>query len=138
MPFTIDGNVVTKYVPDYTSGKSGDEAVIVVPDGVEVIGANAFSISSNWGRKITITLPETVTRIEKEAFAFISATYNLPSSLKYIGSGAFVDAAFITIHFNGTLKEWEAIDKNGENWRSAVDCYEIFCTDGDIKRYGLT
>ena len=138
MPFTIDGNVVTKYVPDYTSGKDGDEVVIVVPDGVEVIGANAFSISSNWGRKITITLPETVTRIEKEAFAFISATYNLPSSLKYIGSGAFVDAAFITIHFNGTLKEWEAIDKNGENWRSAVDSYEIFCTDGDIKRYGLT
>ena len=136
MAFTIDGTVLTKYIPEENEG---DDVVIVVPDGIETIGEKAFK---KWfdGRKtsITIILPETVTRIEEDAFAWISATYHFPSSLKYIGSGAFVDAAFIKIHFNGTLKEWESIDKNGENWRRLVDCYEIFCTDGDIKRYGLT
>ena len=136
MSFAIDGTVLTKYIPEENEG---DDVVIVVPDGIETIGANAFKQwFHGWKKSITITLPETVTRIEENAFAWISATYNFPSSLKYIGSGAFVDAAHITIHFNGTLKEWETIDKNGENWRSLVDCYEIFCTDGDIKRYGLT
>ena len=46
--------------------------------------------------------------------------------MKYIGSGAFVDAAFIKIHFNGTLKEWESINKNGEifwnyNFRNGME-----------------
>ena len=137
MPFTIDGTVLTKYIPEENEG---EDVVIVVPDGIETIGENAFKM---WfdvlaKKRITIILPETVTRIEEHAFAWISATYHFPSSLKYIGSGAFVDAAFIKIHFNGTLKEWESINKNGENWSRLVDCYEIFCTDGDIKRYGLT
>ena len=136
MPFTIDGTVLTKYIPEENEG---DEVVIVVPDGIETIGAHAFKKwFDGWKKRITITLPETVTGIEENAFAWISATYYFPSSLQYIGSGAFVDAAFITIHFNGTLKEWESINKNGENWRSLVDCYEVFCSDGDIKRYGLT
>ena len=136
MPFTIDGTVLTKYIPEENEG---DDVVIVVSDGIETIGENAFKKwFDGWKKSITIILPETVTRIEEGAFAWISATSHFPSSLKYIGSGAFVDAAFIKIHFNGTLKEWESINKNGENWRSLVDCYEIFCTDGDIKRYGLT
>ena len=136
MPFTINGTVLTKYIPEENEG---DEVVIVVPDGIETIGAEAFKKwFDGWSKKITITLPETVTRIEECAFAWISATYHFPSSLKYIGSEAFADASMIRIHFNGTLKEWKSIDKNGESWRSMVDCYEIFCKDGDIKRYGLT
>ena len=136
MSFEIDGTVLTKYIPEKNEGKVVN---IFVPDGIETIGKNAFKKwFEEWDKKITITLPETVTRIEENAFAWISATYFFPSSLKYIGSGAFVDASSITIHFNGTLKEWESIDKNGENWRTLVDCYEIFCTDGEIKRYGLT
>ena len=136
MPFTIDGPVLTKYIP---GENEGDEVVIVVPDGIETIGAYAFKKwFDGWNKRITITLPETVTRIEENAFAWICATYHFPSSLQQIGSGAFVDASFIKIHFNGTLKEWESINKNGENWRSLVDSYEIFCSDGDIKRYGLT
>lgn len=136
MPFIIDGTVLTKYIPEENEG---DNVVIVVPDGIETIGEEAFKKwFDGWKKSITIILPETVTRIEESAFAWISATYHFPSSLKYIGSGAFVDASYIKIHFNGTLKEWESINKNGGNWRSLVDCYEILCTDGDIKRYGLT
>ena len=39
MPFTIDGTVLTKYIPEENEG---EDVVIVVPDGIETIGANAF------------------------------------------------------------------------------------------------
>ena len=98
MPFTMDGTVLTKYIPE---GNQGEDVVIVVPDGIETIGANAFKKwFDGWKKSITITLPETVTKIEEGAFAWIDATYHFPSSLKCIGSGAFADAAFIKIHFN--------------------------------------
>ena len=37
MPFTINGTVLTKYIPEENEG---DEVVIVVPDGIETIGVN--------------------------------------------------------------------------------------------------
>ena len=65
MPFTIDGTVLTKYIPEENEG---DDVVIVVPDGIETIGAEAFKECTTLTE---IQIPDSVTDIAPLAFDFL-------------------------------------------------------------------
>lgn len=77
---------------------------VVVPEGVTEISYNAFK---NCGLK-SITLPNTLTSIRW---------------------GAFWGTNLTEIHFNGTMAQWETIEKvditDGQR-------YTVYCTDGNL------
>ncbi len=77
--FVIEKGTLTKYI--------GKEKIVVIPDGVKIIGANAF-----YGLTIEIIqFPESVTAINKMAFRGCRhiTEIELPTKLKKIGMSAF-------------------------------------------------
>lgn len=83
----------------FPAGRTGE---FIVPDGVEVIGTNAFT-----GSKLTkVTLPKGVVGIEKYAFHKAQLTeIILPEGLAEIGNYAFADSGLTSIALpNGLTK----------------------------------
>ncbi len=80
--FTVKSGVLTEY-----KGAGGD---VVIPDGTESIGWNAFENHKNI---ITITIPNSVKRIGYSAFYGCSylSSVNIPDSVTQIESAAFFD-----------------------------------------------
>lgn len=64
-------------------GAWGADYTIVVPDGVETIGENAFSCTG----ASKIILPDGVKTIEDHAFSDRSIDVNIPASVQSIGCG---------------------------------------------------
>lgn len=131
---------------------------IIIPDGVEIIGAGAFA---DCYLLESIHIPDSVTTIEKGAFMgctnFKSVIWGENSSLVSIGEGAFRDcplleAIFIpkgvsviggyafycdnkltTFDFAGSVSEWNAIEK-GERWDVNTGNYVVNCNDGVLHK----
>ena len=127
--FEIPSNIVI--IGDFAFEDCSQLEEIHIPDNVHTLGTGAFSYCGNLVtvivgkgiRKISqgtfrqcrylydITLPNTITQIEEDAF---SNCYNLHE-----------------IIFQGTKKEWEAIQKDVD-WDQYTGEYEIKCSDGNI------
>ena len=127
---------------------------ITIPDSVTSINANAF----NWCTGLeSVTIPNSVTSIGSSAFMYCTrltditisdsirsinaATFfgctgltsiTIPNSVTSIGKRAFVGCKWLTITFNGTMTEWNAIKKESK-WKEFEVTYTIHCTDGDLK-----
>ena len=80
--FDIQHGVLIKY--------KGNDADVIVPDGVTKIGAKAFWFSSEM---ITVSLPNSVTEIGNSAFYGCRSltSINIPDNVKKIGPEAFRD-----------------------------------------------
>ena len=81
-PVVIEGNILVCYPESRT------DAHYVVPEGVEIIGEDAFSGNPYL---IRVTLPESLRVIEDGAFAYCQAlrVVDMPSTLEYLGGAAF-------------------------------------------------
>ncbi len=132
-----DGNLV---LTEFTTSNSSFWAVfgsdIYLPTAITIDGASYpitgisealdIELTSAWIGTNTIHIPEGYTYICDGAFASITAkaTFELPSTLVSIGSGAFMPARNVTqtINYAGTQAEWNAIDKasNYENGRGSL------------------
>ncbi len=101
---------------------SGD---VEIPDGVTVIGENAFDSCS----EITgISVPDSVTRIEGAAFEGCSGLTDMtvPDSVAFIGDYAFAECASLeSIHLPGSLK---SIEHN--TFQGCVSLLSITVPDG--------
>ncbi|MBQ7397729.1 MAG: leucine-rich repeat domain-containing protein [Clostridia bacterium] len=89
-----------------------DLASIVIPGGVTKIGMNAFWNCSNLS---SVTIPESVTEISLLAFSNCSK--------------------LTSITFQGTMAQWNAIDKYSEpawSWNKDTPITVVHCTDGDV------
>ncbi len=61
-------------------------------------------------------------------------TLNLTNLVQSIDANALSGCTALTdINFDGTMEEWEAVEK-GENWDKDTGDYTVHCTDGDIAK----
>ena len=60
---------------------------------------------------MSVTIPDSVTSIESDAFRYCRS--------------------LTEINFEGTKAQWKAISK-GSNWNYNTGAYTIYCTDGNI------
>lgn len=127
---------------------------IDLPDSTTYIGGNAFSdcyvlesinlpegfsriygsLFSNCKNITSIVVPEGVVGIEWQAFynCISLDEVSLPSTISWISDRAFEGCYFMyVIHYNGTMAEWEAIEK-GSDWNYNSGITQIICTDGTI------
>lgn len=105
---TSDGLVLTKNETGYTLSRyEGTDKEVTIPNTVTVIGARAF-----WNNTTitSVTIPASVTSIEKEAFAFCESLQkvNIPDSVTKMGSRAFyTDTSLEGVTIPGSLKKIE-------------------------------
>ena len=161
----IDGNLYSKdgkTLVQYAIGKQ--DTSFAIPEGVTSIGSCEFSGCTSL---ISIKIPDSVTSISGFAFEdcilLESVIFGENSQLKSIGNHAFDKCTSLTsieipnsvtsilwnafkdcisltsINFDGTVEQWNAIDKYVSNWGSwdeNTGDYTIYCTDGKISKDG--
>jgi hypothetical protein len=107
---------------NYTIKYTGENnTTINIPEGVTVIDTNTFGNNSGSYSYLTINLPSTITTLKRVSIGGIE---------------------FITVNYNGTKEQWNAITKEEEwsAWSCAGDYddfwnnseFTIHCTDGDV------
>lgn len=104
---------------------------IVIPNSVTSIGECAFS---NCSSLTGIEIPNSITSIEYGVFMDCSNlnSVTIPNSVTTIGGAAFCRCPNLTnIIFNGTISQWNAIDKR-ESWNADVPATKVVCTDGEV------
>ena len=124
---------VTK-IPD--GGFAGWSGVfdLVIPGTIKSVGDYAFGTCQNLTR---VSIGEGTETIGDYAFAncnMLGEVY-LPSTIKSIGVAAFgLCVTLQHIQFNGTMEQWNAIEK-AEGWDQEAGFgfeYVVRCTDGDV------
>lgn len=108
----------------YPAAKPG--SAYIVPDGVTEIDTFAFSNTKNLR---SLTLPDSVTKIESQAFWYSSLKHiDLGSGVQSIGSSAFTGCANLkSLHFPASLTVLElSKDPDGEDFLlSFAGCYSM-------------
>jgi hypothetical protein len=88
------------------------------------------------GHKLTsVTIPNSVTSIGYGAFAYCTSltSVTIPDGVTHIGDYAFHYCSSLeTIVFEGTWKQWHAIDK-GACWSKYAPATHVHCTDGKVE-----
>ncbi|MBQ4583153.1 MAG: leucine-rich repeat protein [Oscillospiraceae bacterium] len=97
---------------------------LVIPEGIEVLKTGAFAHCCN---EMTVTLPQSLTRIEAEAFSGLKCkTLYIPENVTYIGRRAFYGADLEQV----TLAGVEHLDEGAFN-----TCFNLKTVDfGDKLR----
>ena len=127
-----DGNCLI----EMETGKlvAGSSTGTIPTDGsVIAIGECAFE---GFVGLTSITIPNGVMRIGFGAFVDCEAlaSITIPASVTTIEPWVFVGCSALTsIHYQGTVEQWEAIDK-GDWWDHQTGDYTIYCTDGEITK----
>ncbi len=110
---------------------------LIPTDGSIVAIRGAFVGMSSFCPEISdLVISDSIVRIECNSFwgAVNLETLTLFNTLEYIGAKAFESCGRLTdIYFNGTVAEWDAIEK-GEDWISIYEGCDVtvHCTDGDV------
>ncbi len=110
-------------------------------------GTCSLSVNGQFASTSAVSIPsvspsgDAVTSIEQYAFGNFSTsctsliTVVIPNTVTTIGAFAFINCPISTINFNGTIDEWNTIEK-GEDWDLYTSDYTIYCTDGTIAKDG--
>lgn len=93
---------------------------LVLPNGVEEIDALAF----NCPNLTTVTLPSSIKRFKSVTYTNV---YNMETVTKTLIFGSKIK----TIYFDGTMNEWNAIDKD-INWNPKGKRVTVICHDGQL------
>ena len=86
---------------------------VEIANGVTGIGNNAFD-SYYCDKLSTVVIPDTVTHIGEQAFAFLTGlkSITLPASITYIGDYAFGETGLTDVYYKGSETEWNAVQKS--------------------------
>ena len=106
---------------------------VTIPDSVTRIGDYAFY---NCSGLTSVTIPDSVTSIGDYTFYDCSGlrSIKIPDSVTSIGGYAFDGCSGLTtINFQGTMAQWQAIEK-GSYWDDLTGEYAVICTDGTISK----
>lgn len=133
VPAEYEGKPVTK-IADRAFWNCTTVVKIVIQPGVKVIGEYAFADCIN---TTSITIPEGVEEIGYMAFMDMTSLpeLTLPGSLKKVGGSlVFYSRELRKLSFNGTMEQWDAVEKEG--WNYGVTVKTLYCTDGEIATGG--
>ena len=103
---------------------------IIIPDGVTTILWDTFRYCSS---VTNIVIPDGVTSIGNNSFSYCSGITSIviPDSVIEIGDAFNNCNNLVSITFNGTVEQWNAISKNN-NWKYKVPATEVICCDGTV------
>ncbi len=114
---------------------------VTLPKNIKTINSQMFYSCDSLKNFV---VPDSVTSIDSRAFAFCDSltSITLPKNLSHIGENAFEYCeSLITINYNGTKVQWNAIEKVEDKW-SSIDGildwdyhtgdYTVYCTNGTI------
>ena len=108
-----------------------DLTAVVIPDGVESIGDRAFQDCNGL---VEVVIPDSVTSIGASAFEMCLGLKSvvIGKNVTSIGDGLFdYSSCLSSITFNGTKKQWKAIEKNNTNW-TFILATKVVCSDGEV------
>lgn len=141
-PIDEDGDGITDYYQVDAVNKLNDHTRIPGRfNGLDVEVVNKLYLNNNnfdYGAGVnTIEIGEGIKRLNRNALAYTADldTVKLPSTIEYIGKNVFSrnfgdDRKVLTIEFNGTMAEWQAIEKDGE-WHNGLKTgSKVVCSDG--------
>lgn len=87
---SVDGVLFSKSGKTLYRVPNGHGSSYTVPEGVEIINANAFS----WSPATKVTLPSTLTEIGEYAFYFAKVTeLNIPANVQTLASRIFINSS---------------------------------------------
>lgn len=104
---------------------------IDIPNSVTVIDQAAFSGCKGL---VSVVIPDSVSLIESAAFAdcTLLESITIGNGVTKIGRQTFDgDSSLRNITFNGTMEQWNAIEKESY-WRRSVPATYVQCTDGQV------
>ena len=104
---------------------------IHLPEGLTSVGYGAFAECKSL-KKIDLSMG--ITSIAPHTFECCTSLTSviLPKAVTRIEEYAFVDCDIRTLHYNGTVAEWEQIKKHN-TWICSTPLEEVVCTDGVIQ-----
>ena len=102
----IANDVIT--IGDFVFAECKNLKTIEIGDNVTTIGDN---ILSNCRNVSSVKIGKSVTKIGREAL--------------------FCWSAYMVVRFNGTIAEWEAIEK-GYQWVCTIYVERVYCIDGNV------
>ena len=138
----------------YAAFKNTDVRMISFPSRIQVIGEEAFYMCKNL---IGVVIPDGIRQISKGAFAQCTKmeTAHIGEGLRYLEDDVFMgclnlERLFLPstllmikdfgkycsrleqIHFNGTVDQWEAIEKNPK-WNKMNEVEQVVCINGTVQ-----
>lgn len=114
-------------IGDFAFYECEDITSVTIPGTVITIGKGAFEDCNSLQ---SITVPEGVTSIDDGAFAGSGLTsVTIPSTVTDMGSDLFNHCAeLISIVYNGTKEQWDAIEKD-DTWQGNAPIRTVHCND---------
>jgi hypothetical protein len=141
-PIDLDGDGITDYYQVDAVNKLRDPTIIPGSlNGISVDVINKLYLNDNnfdYGAGVTrIEIREGVKTLNRNALAYTAdlKTVKLPSTIEYLDKNVFSrnfgdDKKVLAIHFNGTMAEWQAIEKHSE-WHNGLQSGStVVCKDG--------
>lgn len=128
---TMYDNILT--IGDYAFYYCAKLENVEFGENTTYIGYNAFQ---NCISLQNIVIPSSVTQIGESAFFECTSLHSitLPNSLDAIPGWLFYGCETLTeIHFEGTVEEWNALDK-GYDWDAYTGEYTVYCTNGAVAK----
>ena len=135
--------IIEFYQVDAVSKLNGITRIPGRFNGLEVQVVNKLYLNDNnfdYGAGVTtIIIEEGIKELRPNALAYTEdlRTVHLPSTMEYIGKNAFSrnwgsDQKVMTIEYNGTMAEWQALVNNSHNeWHNGLkDGSVVRCKDG--------
>lgn len=135
--FADSDNLTSVIIPNsvttigfFAFGSCNSLVDIQIPSSVTSIGEYAFQSCA----VVNVVIPDSISIISDSAFSYCYSltSVTIPDSVTSIDDGAFYAcASLITINFEGTVEQWNAIEF-GENWNLWVPATEVVCSNGTV------
>lgn len=109
----VSGTYVTEYIV-VSLGEGKEIKDVVIDSEINGISVTTIAYMAFYGCDTLekVYLSNSITRFDVAAFWYCTS--------------------LTEFHFDGTVEEWNAIDK-GANWDRGLNDYTVYCTDGEIK-----